>query len=423
MTSLYLCYLGLSDPLTQTQVVAYLEGLTRAGYHIVLMNFEPRPLSNTAAAAWRRRLAAKGITWHALPYHKRPSVPATAWDILRGVEAGLRLVRRYRVRLVHARGHVPGVMALALKRLTGVRFLFDVRGFMAEEYVDAGNWPAGGLLFRTTKRVERRLVRAADGIVVLTQKARDLLHQWYPREMAGKPVEVIPCCVDVGRMAPREEAANGNGGQTIVYVGKVGTWYLTEAMVGFVAAAAEKLPELRWQVWTQSDPAPLRRLAEAGGVGSRMSIDRVPPEALPKKLAAARAGLSFIKPCLSKLSSSPTKVGEYLAAGLPVISTAGIGDVDDLLAGGGRGPVGVILPELSPRAYQDALARLLELWNDPDLPERCRAVARQELDLERVGWARYRRLYRELLGSRRLAGFLTPGTIFSQSSQRTQRIS
>ena len=56
--------------------------------------------------------------------------------------------------------------------------------------------------------------------------------------------------------------------------------------------------------------------------------------------------MSFIKPCLSKLSSSPTKVGEYLAAGLPVISTAGIGDVDDLLTGrnnGGRGPVGVWL--------------------------------------------------------------------------------
>jgi glycosyltransferase involved in cell wall biosynthesis len=398
MTSLYLCYLGLTDPLTQTQAVAYLEGLTRAGYRIVLLTFEPRPLSADETTAWRRRLAAKGITWHALPYHKRPTVPATSWDIVRGIEAGLRLVRRYRVRLVHARGYVPGVMALALKRLTGARLLLDVRGFMAEEYVDAGSWPAGGLLYRTTKRVERLLVRAADGVVVLTHKARDLLHQWYPRELAGKPVEIIPCCVDVGRMA-RPAAPNGSGGPTVVYVGKVGTWYLTEAMVGFVAAAAEKLPDLRWQVWTQSDPGPLCRLAEARGVSGRLSVGRVQPEMLPDRLAGARAGLSFIKPCVSKQSSSPTKVGEYLAAGLPVISTAGIGDVDALLAGGGRGPVGVLVPELGPDAYRDALARLLDLWNDPDLPERCRAVARAELDLEHVGWARYRRLYAEILGS------------------------
>jgi glycosyltransferase involved in cell wall biosynthesis len=402
MTSLYLCYLGLTDPLTQTQVVAYLEGLARAGYRIVLLTFEPRPLGPSEADAWRRRLASKGITWHTLPYHKRPTVPATSWDILRGVEAGLRLVRRYRVRLLHARGYVPGVMALALQRLTGARLLLDVRGFMAEEYVDAGNWPPAGLLFRTTKRMERRLVRAADGIVVLTHKAKELLNQWYPRELAGKPVRVIPCCVDVGRIALRTAAApNGNGSNTVVYVGKVGTWYLTDAMVAFVAAAAEKLPDLRWQVWTQSDSAPLRRLAEARGLAGRLSVGRTPPEALPDKLAGARAGLSFIKPCLSKLSSSPTKVGEYLAAGLPVISTAGIGDVDALLTGDGRrGPVGILLRDLSAPAYHEALARLLELWQDPALPERCRAVAREELDLERVGWTHYRDLYQELLGTR-----------------------
>ena len=36
----------------------------------------------------------------------------------------------------------------------------------------------------------------------------------------------------------------------------------------------------------------------------------------PVELAMADAGLSFIKPCLSKLASSPTKLAEYLAAGL-----------------------------------------------------------------------------------------------------------
>src|SRR5207253_2403827 len=60
-SSLYLCYLGLTDPLTQTQVVAYLEGLTRAGYPVVLLTFEPRPLTGDEADTWRQRLGAKGI--------------------------------------------------------------------------------------------------------------------------------------------------------------------------------------------------------------------------------------------------------------------------------------------------------------------------------------------------------------------------
>jgi len=50
-------------------------------------------------------------------------------------------------------------------------------------------------------------------------------------------------------------------------------------------------------------------------------------------LRDADAGLSFVKPCVSKLASSPTKIGEYLAIGLPVVSTTGIGDIDQLLSG------------------------------------------------------------------------------------------
>jgi hypothetical protein len=161
MIALYLCYQSVREPLTRTQVVAYLEGLAVAGYRPILVTFEPRVLGHEEAEVLRGGLARKGIGWYWLRYHKSPTVPATAYDVGAGIALGLRLVHRYRVRLVHARGHVPGLMALALKRLTGVKFLFDVRGFMAEEYADAGVWPAGGLLFRVTKRVERSLVAGA----------------------------------------------------------------------------------------------------------------------------------------------------------------------------------------------------------------------------------------------------------------------
>ncbi len=132
MSALYICYQSVQEPLTQTQVIAYLEGLALAGHRVVLLTFEPRPLCPEETTAWRERLAAKGVDWHWLRYHKRPTVPATAWDVLAGIATGLRLIRKYKVRLVHARSHVPGLMALALKRLTGVKLLLDLRGFMAD---------------------------------------------------------------------------------------------------------------------------------------------------------------------------------------------------------------------------------------------------------------------------------------------------
>jgi len=49
---------------------------------------------------------------------------------------------RHRLRIVHARSYVPSVMALAIKRLTGVKYLFDMRGFWADERADGQLWPS-----------------------------------------------------------------------------------------------------------------------------------------------------------------------------------------------------------------------------------------------------------------------------------------
>src|SRR5690606_14478050 len=75
------------------------------------------------------------------------------------------------------------------------KLLFDIRGFIPEEYTDAGIWPEGGVLYRMAKRAERWLMREADAFVVLTNRAREILAD----EICDRPVEVIPCCVDLER--------------------------------------------------------------------------------------------------------------------------------------------------------------------------------------------------------------------------------
>ena len=39
----------------------------------------------------------------------------------------------------------------------------------------------------------------------------------------------------------------------------------------------------------------------------------------------------FIKPCYSKQSSSPTKHGEIMAMGIPLITNSGVGDVEEIV--------------------------------------------------------------------------------------------
>jgi hypothetical protein len=112
-------------------------------------------------------------------------------------------------------------------------------------------------------------------------------------------------------------------------------------------------------------------------------------------MAAADVGISFIKPVFSKTASSPTKVGEMLALGLPVVANAGVGDVDQVLVGTG---LGAVVRDFSQTEYQRAIGALETRVMTPD---EIRAKAATLFDLK-AAVDRYSAIYdllRERLGS------------------------
>ncbi len=400
LRSLYICYYPLTEPLVQTQVVAYLAGLSQKGHRIHLLTFETAPLSRAHKRKCRQHLAAQGITWHGLRYHKRPSLPATVYDVLCGVAFGTKLIRRHGIDVVHARSHVPATMGLILKRLTGCRLIFDFRGMLAEEYEDAGVWKRNSLPFRLTKALERRCIARADGIVVLTERVRRGLFD----HIRDKPVRVIPCCADLTqierqsdqRAAVRSEL--GLDGKTVlVYAGKFGGWYMQREMVDFFVAARGAIGEtgeLHFLVLTQSDPQLIRAEFERHGVPpTSCTITKVEAARVGAYLAAADFAISFIEACPSKTASSPTKIGEYLAAGLPVVSNRGVGDVDAILADNN---VGILVEDFTEPAYRAAARQVLPLLGDAPTRHRCQETAQAHASLEAIGIPRYHELYQAI---------------------------
>lgn len=416
MHTLYVCYFGLREPLVQTQVLPYLRQLQRAGLRVSLLTFEPSGLESWPAGdaqLWEARLREEGITWRARRYHKRPTLPATLYDIAVGVLTIVWWGWRERLDVLHARSYVAALTARLARPFTGSKLLFDIRGLMAEEYVDAGSWSAGGLLYRLTKAAERGLLRSADGFIVLTRRARALL---FPAAVGaeedatgesvvqGRPLAVIPCCVDVAQFRLAETAERAqvrrdlgvNGRRVVIYVGSLGGWYLTEETLALFETARRQDPTTYALILTPRDVAQVEQQLRARGYAEAdFRVLSVAPTEVARYLAAADIALSLIKPCYSKQASSPTKIAEYLACGVPVISTAGIGDLDALFA---RESVGVILRGFAEADYVAALQTLDKMRATPELRTQCRQVAVTEFDLERVGGVRYRRLYQRLLG-------------------------
>ena len=403
---LFISYNGMLDPLGQSQVIPYLRELAKRGVRFTLLSFERAkaftPEGVLQCEHLRQQLKTQGIEWHWLRYHQRPSIPATIYDVLAGYREAARLVRRNQIEMVHARGHIPATIALGLKRRFGIKMIFDLRGLMAEEYVDAQHWREGGVPYRLTKATERRILAATDGIVTLTERIWPIIKNW--EGLRGRAVhhEVIPCCVDLSlfsfsteERARRRSELNIGDRLTLVYSGSLDGWYLTEEMADFFAAFLKHNREAHLLWLTTGSHDRVRELMRARSVApDNFSVRAVASAEVPSYLAAADVGLAFIKRCVSKIASSPTKNGEYLACGLPLVINAGVGDSDLLI---NEWKAGVLIEDFREDAYLRAARQIEMMAREPRVRESARLVAESVFNLETVAGERYASLYEKVL--------------------------
>ena len=392
-TTLYISYDGVLEPLGQSQVLAYLKRMV-VGRRIHLISFEKG--GDWANVEERERIAGEiegaGIVWHPLRYHKRPSALATAWDIARGIVVALWLVWRYRLGIVHARSYVPSVMALVLKRFSRVKYVFDMRGFWADEKVDGGSWPDGGLMYRLAKWFERRFLLATDHVVSLTIAGVREINRFAYLQGRMPPITVIPTCADLARFTPlpRFEHGHSEGSFVLGYVGSVGTYYLFDEVIACFTQLLQMRPEARFLVVNRGQHDYIReRLTAAGVSDAKVQLTSATHAGMPSQMARMNAGVFFIKPVFSKQASSPTKLAEFLGCGIPCLGNVGVGDMAEVLEGE---KVGVALSSFDDASLKAGLEKLLQLAADPSTGSRCVASAQRYFSLDE-GVARYIKIY------------------------------
>lgn len=387
---LYISYDGALEPLGESQVVAYLRGLA-ASHRIVLVTYEKA--ADLADAEARERvdgaLRAAGIRWVPLRYHKAPSVPATAWDMVIGAVVGRFLIWRHRIEIVHARSQVAGVIGWLLGLTSRARLVFDMRGLWADEKVDAGAWSAEGWLYRLAKRLERRLVRDADALVALTEAAVPHLRELAP-ERRDLPVTVIPTCVDLERFHPSPTV----GPDLLVgCVGSVGPWGWMEMVAASFAVLRRLEPRAVLVVLNRGEHAPIRECLDRHGIpAAGIDLREVRFPQMPAEIRKLSVGLIFYRPGRSRVARAPTKLGEFMASGVPCLTSGGIGDVDRILEGEG---VGMVLAADREDAHEFAWRTMMALAADPDVRRRCRRVAERYFSLQ-LATQRYDRIYAAL---------------------------
>ena len=390
---LYFSYDGMLEPLGQSQVLAYLKCLS-FNRRIHLVSFEKS--ADWANDIERERIAnsisAAGIIWHPLRYHKSPSALATAWDILCGILLGLYLVLRFRITLVHARSYVPSVMALAIKRLTGVKFIFDMRGFWADERVDGKLWSKTGKLYWIAKFFEQHFFLAADHVVVLTHATVQELKRIPYLKDCFPELTVIPTCADL-KSFKRDKDRPIDKKFVFGYVGSAGTWYLFDEVAKCFGLLLKIHPEARLLVVNRNDHSYIKeRLILAGIPNDSVDLVASNHANVPKLMARMSAGIFFYQPSYSRIACSPTKLAEFLGCGIPCLSNVGVGDMADLLE---TEHVGVAIKSFDDESKMLAIKQLIKLVNEPKISTRCVTVAQRHFSLDE-GVRLYDEIYKKL---------------------------
>lgn len=385
--SMFLSLDGLEDPLGRSQILPYVAGLARRGHQMDLVTFE-----KPGVAARYREPIEDGVHWTSLPFLRRPYSLVNPLSLTGTV---MLQALATRADLLHARSYATAGVALALSTAFRIPFLFDTRGFWFDEKVDTGTLNDQSAAYKALKQVERACLRRAAAITVLTQNARVHLREEYKyKDERRAPIFVIPTCADLDAFRPdvapdAELAAAFEGTEALVYVGSMGTWYLADEMARFYLAFRTKVSNPRFLVVTRDNCDVLRGVLESAGVAQELVVRSATRQRVPGLLRLGVAGISFIRSTFAKRASAPTKMGEYLASGLPVVAND-VGDVARVLQDEGAGV------HVEPNGdFEAAATELARLARAPDRATKARSAAARWFSLD-TALGDYDRLYRSM---------------------------
>jgi glycosyltransferase involved in cell wall biosynthesis len=339
---LYISYDGMTDPLGQSQVLPYLVGLTKKGCQFHLISFEKQERFEKFESTIRKICSDAGIEWHPLSYTKKPPLLSTIYDVQRMKKMAHRLHKSYQFDIIHCRSYISALVGMGMKKRYNTKFLFDMRGFWADERVEGGIWNLSNPLFKVVynyfKAKEKRYFTASDAIVSLTHKGKEVIVKEFGIE--AKKINVIPCCADLNLFDSqkmnavelaelRKQLGIDEPKKVLGYVGSIGTWYMLPEMLDFFHVLRSKDPAWTFLIVSGEQPANIFRKAQEKGIDKEaLLIVSCLHQDVPKYISLFDLSVFFIRPSFSKQASSPTKQGELMAMGIPIVCNAGVGDTD-----------------------------------------------------------------------------------------------
>lgn len=183
-----------------------------------------------------------------------------------------------------------------------------------------GSYSVSGLKRRVMRGLENYCIRRADIVISVGDLLADLR-----RHELGRVVPVVPNGADIAKFAGAQSKREHP--PTLIYVGSVLAWSGVDLAIAALDRIRKRIPEARLLVVGHSPlhyQAHLEKLCDDHGVrGCVHFLGKKTQDEIVGLLAKSDIGLAVFRPVELRKYAFSLKIIEYMAAGLPVLTTAG----------------------------------------------------------------------------------------------------
>ena len=411
---LYISYDGMTDPLGQSQVLPYLTENSKENYKFSLISFEKIERFEKTQKIIQQICNESNIDWYPQSYTKKPPILSTIWDIFKMYLQTKKINSINKIDLIHCRSYQAADIGMTMFKKFNLPWVFDMRGFWADERIDGNIWKKSNFIFRNIynyyKRKELNFLSSASQIISLTNNAKKEIESWQEKPQINKKfksktleIEVIPCCVDTNLFnhqntnknkiyTLKKELEINDENFVLGYIGSIGTWYMLPEMLDFFKVLKDRLPNAIFLFITNEPAEKIKAVASSKNINtSDIIVTSCLHAEVPTYMALFTVSIYFILPAYSKKASSPTKQGELMAMGIPIICNANVGDADKIIS---ETNSGWVVNNFEQQEYESIIQKIIS----QPLPDKNTIIQHgiKEFNLQ-TGAEKFRKTYERIL--------------------------
>lgn len=350
----YLSVDSIQEGVGSSQISPLILGLAKRGKSVCLITFEKTQPDEDLIQMFSKA----GVVWIPKDFGKP------------GALGGLRRLNTLRRSIpkslvIHGRSDVATSAAILSRTKTPI--LWDVRSLWSDQRLLIGTPGWNRFTARGARSLENIAAKYSAAISTLTAAVVPILEKRHNRIPEIR--EVIPTCVQTLKFLP---SPIPNGQITCLLSGTFNNYY-DIVRTKQILMEIRKTIDLRI-IWARAGESPTETL----GVGEDLIL-RASHSEMPELVRNSHFGIAICKQddSLSLAAAVPTKIGEFLASGRPVIVSKGIGDLDQMLT---STKTGLVIDQND--SLLDISLKISRILDDPETPDRCRALAMQHFDMD-----------------------------------------